>query len=160
MVELAVRQFDAKVTFLSTCQGIEEYWTNDADFAQQVIERLPSGVRQNVELDGAFRQPQEVVETYREFDLVIATRMHAAILGLVAGTPVLGIAYEFKLEELFHQLDIDNARLSTQTMNPERSREMVSSILSNLEDWRAKVSEVRQQCRAQAGSVKDKLPNV
>jgi colanic acid/amylovoran biosynthesis protein len=160
MVEQAVRQFGAQVTFLSTCQGIEEYWTNDADFAQQILELLPSDIRPNVALDGAFRQPQEVVETYGGFDLIIATRMHAAILGLVAGTPVLGIAYEFKLEELFHQLGMDNARLSTQTMNPERSREMVSSILANLGDWRAKVSEVRQQCRTQAVSVKDKLPNV
>lgn len=160
MVEQAVRQFGAQVTFLSTCQGIEEYWTNDADFAQQILEQLPSDIRPNVALDSAFRQPQDVVETYGEFDLIIATRMHAAILGLVAGTPVLGIAYEFKLEELFHQLGMDNARLSTQTMNPEHSREMVSNILANLGDWRAQVSEVRQQCRTQAGSVKDKLPNV
>lgn len=160
MVEEAVCHFDARVTFLSTCQGIDEYWTNDADFAEQIIDRLPSSLRAHVELDSAFRQPLEVVDSYRHFDLVIATRMHAAILGLVAGTPVLGIAYEFKLEELFHQLGMDDARLSTQTMSPELSREMISSLLSNLEVWRTKVGDVQERCRNEAGSVKDSLPNV
>ena len=38
------------------------------------------------------------------FDLSVATRMHAGILALIAGTPVLPIAYEFKTHELFARL--------------------------------------------------------
>ncbi|MEP1216118.1 MAG: polysaccharide pyruvyl transferase family protein [Marinobacter sp.] len=160
MVEQVVREFGAEVTFLSTCQGIDEYWTDDADYAQKIFENLSSDVTPYVNLDTAFRQPVEVVEAYQEFDLVIATRMHAAILGLVAGTPVLGIAYEFKLEELFHQLGMDAARLSTKSMGPEQSRAVVSDMLVNLIDWQEKVRSVQEDCSRQAISVMDKLPDV
>src|SRR6185295_15612118 len=40
----------------------------------------------------------------KDYDLVIATRMHMAILALSVGTPVLPIAYEFKMRELFERL--------------------------------------------------------
>jgi colanic acid/amylovoran biosynthesis protein len=86
--------------------------------------------------------------------------MHAAILSLVAGTPVLGIAYEFKLEELFHQLGMDEGRLSTKEMNAEGSQEALTHMLDNLEHWREKVFAVRADCSRQAAAVMDILPDV
>jgi colanic acid/amylovoran biosynthesis protein len=40
------------------------------------------------------------------FDVVVATRMHMAILSLCAAVPVIAIAYEFKTRELFSKLGI------------------------------------------------------
>jgi colanic acid/amylovoran biosynthesis protein len=56
-----VERYDAEITFLSTCQGMPEYWTDDSRVAQE-------------------------------------------ILALSVGTPVLPIAYEFKMRELFERL--------------------------------------------------------
>lgn len=160
MVTRAVRQYGAEVVFLSTCQGIAEYWTNDTKLADEIVSSLPEDVAQSVSVDRQFRQPMEIISAYQRFHLVIATRMHAAILSLVAGTPVLGIAYEFKLEELFHQLSMDEARLSTKEMNTEGSQEVLTHMLNNLEFWREKVIAVRADCSRQAAAVMDKLPDV
>lgn len=160
MVILAVRKYDADVTFLSTCQGIPEYWTDDTRQADEIVDTLPADVSGKVSVDRLFRQPLEIVETYQQFHLVIATRMHAAILGLVAGTPVLGIAYEFKLEELFHQLSMDEARLSINNMNVDGAETCLEHMIANLDDWRRRVALVQEQCSQQAGAVKDRLPDV
>lgn len=160
MVISAVRNHGAEVVFLSTCQGIPEYWTDDTRLADEINNALPEDVRRSVVVDRQFRQPLDIVGAYQGFDLIIATRMHAAILGLVAGTPVLGIAYEFKLEELFHQLGMDEARLSTSGMDPESSKAALKNMLNNLDYWKAEVLAVRSKCRIEAASVKDKLPDV
>lgn len=160
LISLAVREFGAEVTFLSTCQGIPEYWTDDSQLAVEIYETLPMDIRLGVDIDGNFRQPLEIVGAYQKFDLVIATRMHAAILGLVAGAPVLAIAYEFKLEELFHQLGMNNAWLSTRDMSVAVSEQCLRSMLNNLESWRKHASGVQKCCRDQAMSVIGKLPSV
>lgn len=99
-----VARKNAKVTFVSTCQGVPEYWTDDSRIADRIVARLPASVRAGVEVDRRFRRPEEMVECLGTFDIFVATRMHAAILALCAGTPVVPIAYEFKTVELFRRL--------------------------------------------------------
>jgi len=93
-----------EVTFLSTCQGIEEYWTDDSALAVKIQQGLSPEVQRRVRVDRSFRRPAALIEELGTFDLVVATRMHMAIMSLIAGTPVLPIAYEFKTEELFERL--------------------------------------------------------
>src|SRR5690606_19650232 len=97
---------EARVTFLSTCQGCAEYWADDAAVADRVVERLPPALRCRVEVDREFRSPKALLEVLSGFDMAIATRMHVAILAMCVGTPVLPIAYEFKTTELFAQLGL------------------------------------------------------
>ena len=99
-----VTTHDVEVTFLSSCQGIPDYWTDDAATARRVVARLDSAVAARVTIDGVFRDPEALQATLGTFDLVVATRMHVAILALCAGCPVLPIAYEFKTTELFKRL--------------------------------------------------------
>ena len=96
----------AHVTFLSTCQGATEYWTDDSAIADRVTRRLPPEVLRYIEVDRMHRRPENLIRRFKDFDFVIATRMHAAILGLCAGRPVLAIAYEFKSRELFRRLGL------------------------------------------------------
>ena len=160
MVCLAVREYGAEVVFLSTCQGIPEYWTDDAVLADEIIEALPSDVLPAVTVDRQFRQPKEIVEEYQKHHLVIATRMHSAILGLVAGTAVLGIAYEFKLEELFDQLGMNDSKLSAQQMDENISQAVLGKLLGDLEAFRNRVLSNQTICRKQAAAVADNLPDV
>ena len=160
MVIWAVRELNAEVTFLSTCQGIPEYWTNDAELADEINQSLPDDVKRGVKVDSCFRQPLEIVEAYESFDLVIATRMHSAILSLVAGTPVLGVAYEFKLEELFDQLAMDKALLSIGSMSETTSVLSLKSMVESLDAWKNLVLETRRVCQAEANSVIAGLPHL
>jgi colanic acid/amylovoran biosynthesis protein len=105
-VEHLVRGAGAEVTFVSTCQGVPEYWTDDSTVAEEIVALLPEDVRRRVRVDRDFHTPGELTDLLRGFDVAIATRMHMAILALRAGVPVLGIAYEFKTRELFEELGL------------------------------------------------------
>lgn len=105
VVEYLIREQNAEVTFVSTCQGRPEYHYDDSIVAEAVYDVLPEDVRKSVNLDRLPHSPIEFMKITSQFSFVIATRMHAAILSLRSGTPVLPIAYEFKTEELFRRLD-------------------------------------------------------
>jgi colanic acid/amylovoran biosynthesis protein len=91
------------VTFLSTCQGVPEYWTDDSRFAATLVADLLPG-EPGIDVDTSFRAPEELAEALRGFDVAIATRMHFAILALAVATPVVAIAYEFKSRELLRAM--------------------------------------------------------
>lgn len=103
-VSWLVRECDAQVLFLSTCQGIDRYGFDDSRVADEVAVMLDPEVRARVTVDQGQHRHEELSKALGRADLVIATRMHMAILGLCAGVPVLPIAYEFKTEELFSSL--------------------------------------------------------
>lgn len=99
-----IERHGAEVTFLSTCQGIPEYNYDDSEVATAITATLPEPARTRVTVNREFHRPEELIQLAQGFDLFVATRMHMAILSLVAGTPVLPIAYEFKTTELFVRL--------------------------------------------------------
>ena len=101
-----VSTHDASLVFISTCQGVPEYWTDDSRVAQDICCLLPNELRRRVTIDTAFHDPRDLAEKLRGFDFAITTRMHAAMLSMVAGTPVLPIAYEFKTNELFASMGL------------------------------------------------------
>ncbi len=101
-----VRDRSAEVVFVSTCQGLPEYHTDDSLMAEEIAGGLPPDVRGQVRVRRDNVPPAALQELYAGFDLVLATRMHAAILALNAGTPVVAVAYEFKTTELFANLGL------------------------------------------------------
>jgi colanic acid/amylovoran biosynthesis protein len=112
--ELARR--GATITFVSTCQGIPDYWTDDSAEAERIAALVPDELRARIAVDRDFRTPARLIERLAGFDLVVATRMHAAILALCAGTHVLPIAYEFKTRQLFARLGLDDLTLDADTL--------------------------------------------
>ncbi len=108
-----------EVTFISTCQGIPAYWTDDSKLAESIAAELPPAIQEALTIDRSFRTPQALATRLGELDLVIATRMHMAILSLVAGTPVLPIAYEFKTSELFERLGVAEWVVDIETLTPQ-----------------------------------------
>lgn len=96
-----VREHAAEIVFLSTCQGVPEYWFDDAAVGRELAAALPADVRPHVSVDAAFRRPDEMLAALRGYDMVIATRFHMAILAMLVGTPAVAISYEFKTHELY-----------------------------------------------------------
>ena len=134
-----VRTWGGRVTFLSTCQGTPGYRYDDAAVARQIVVALPAEVREHVEVDARALSPAALIETYKAADLVIATRMHAAILALCGGTPVLPIAYERKTVDLFAGLgrpgwveDIDAATGASLVSRMERVRAELPTARADL----------------------------
>lgn len=136
LVEHLVTRHKAKVVFISTCQGIPEYRYDDSQVAEQVRQSLSEAVAASVRVDSDFRAPAEFIEYIAEFDLVVATRMHAAILSLCAGVPVLPIEYEFKTRELFRRLGQEHIVHDIERINGSDVINTCDEMLFNLDALR------------------------
>jgi colanic acid/amylovoran biosynthesis protein len=136
VTEHLVDTYNAQVTFLSTCQGIKEYWTDDSKVAQTIVDILPHRIRNSVSVNADFHQPTVLANMLRDYDLVIATRMHMAILALGVGTPVLPIAYEFKMHELFESLGQQHWVQDIETMSAKTLIDTADTLLQSLPDIR------------------------
>lgn len=163
-VDRLVRGHQAEVTFLSTCQGMPEYWTDDATMADKIVDRLSPNVRSSVHVDRRFREPRTLVAKFAEFDLVLATRMHAAILALCAGVPVVPIAYEFKTVELFRRFGLDDYVQTIEDVSGdslsatvERALAARTELCRRLPD---SVAAARRSAFEAAGHLKRAIPRV
>jgi colanic acid/amylovoran biosynthesis protein len=107
-------------------------------------------MRDHVRLDDTFHPPRELLARLREFDIVIATRMHMAILALCAGVPVVPIAYEFKTSELFRALGLDQWVHDIETVRGEALIRSVDTLIGDLAGVRARVVQVAQRERQRA----------
>jgi len=136
-----VRQHGAKVTFFSTCQGVPEYWADDAAVAGEIYVGLADDVKERVTVDSGFHRPSELMEKLGEFDALIATRMHMAILSLARSVPVFPIAYEFKTRELFNQLGLGRWTQDIDTIETETCRLALVDFLDKLSEIRSTVAE-------------------
>lgn len=152
------------VTFVSTCQGIPEYWTDDAKVADEVVALLPPEVAASTRVDRTFRHPREMREMLGGYRAVIATRMHAAILALSAGVPVLGIAYEFKTSELFRELGLEAWTVEIGKMEPARFSDLASRFVREAPALRPKVTRgvraLRQRLDAMVRALTERAPHL
>ena len=127
-----VHKHNAEIIYISTCQGMPEYWTDDSKVAQKIVDGLCDSVRRSVSVDNSFHQPAVLADMLKGYDLVVATRMHMAILALGVGTPVLPIAYEFKVRELFQRLGSERWVQDIETMSGETLINAVKQFLAEL----------------------------
>lgn len=158
VVEHLVLRYQAQIIFLSTCQGIDEY-VSDADMVKSAMVYINNPVvNQSLVVDNNFRQPDEIVDAYSEFDLVIATRMHAAILSICAGTPTIGIAYEFKTLELFKNIGMPEMSCAVEDLGFESLNKTVDQYFENEENYIEHFRQAAKSMKKQAWSVLDRLP--
>ena len=133
-----------EVTFLSTCQGVPEYWTDDSRYASALVaDLLPN--EPNVRVDTRFRTPEQLAEELRTYDVAIATRMHFAILALCVATPVVAIAYEFKSRELLRAMGREAWAFDIEDVTGEG---LVKATHEALAGGDALRSEITQQVQA------------
>ncbi|MEM0961436.1 MAG: polysaccharide pyruvyl transferase family protein [Bacteroidota bacterium] len=149
-VERLVTAHSARVRFLSTCQGRLGYRYDDSAVALAIWESLPAGVRAHVEVDCQPHTPLEVRDAYACCDLVLATRMHAAILSLAGGTPVLPVTYEFKTDELAAALGISDWTANIATATPGSLADRVDHVIATVADRRQALFDGVDAMRANA----------
>src|SRR5690625_7963423 len=78
--------------------------------------------------------------------------MHAAILSMVAGVPILPIAYEFKQEELFGQLGLADVLLRVDQLQTEEAVQLLSNTLARLPSLRQRIAQLRPGLAQEARS--------
>lgn len=144
------------VVFLSTCQGVPTY-TDDSVEARLIASRIAEDCQHGVRVDGEHRRAEALIEEVRGVDVVVATRMHMAILSLMAQRPVLPIAYEFKTEELFRGLGEPGLAIPLQDVDPQVLVDAYDAFIARLPQLQATLQRGVQAQRQIALGVSDQL---
>ncbi len=128
---------------------------NDAVPAQRIIERLDDRTRAAV--NGVLHvphQPDQIVRFYGQFRLVIATRLHAMILSMAAGTPVVPIAYTSKNWAFVQHTDLEPITLDIASVTADQIVTASTTVLNDYAYWQQRTAALVEQKRAQANVVK------
>jgi len=152
-VTRVVRESGARVSFVSTCQGRPEYWTDDSALAVEIAAGLDADVAAEVVVDREPRTPEELLEHLAGFDAMLSTRLHGAILAACAGVPTLPIAYEFKTREVWGQLGLEEWVIDIGDVDRAGLAAAVTRLLERRADVRAQLSETLPRQLAGAMSV-------
>jgi len=137
LCKFIVQHLDGNVVFVSTCQGIPEYHTDDSKAAIEISNLLPQEIKDRLTIIKDFLYPDDFNDIVSGFDLFVSTRMHGAIQSLNLGVPVLPIAYEFKTRELFNKLIDSGMILDIETINENNIIEVFSEFYANIDKFRA-----------------------
>lgn len=149
MRSLAERLISAgwKCIAISTCQGVPEYSVDDSITARRIFAGL------DVEIDSDFHNPTQLLRRISDADLVIATRMHFAILSLISGKRVHAIAYEPKTLELFGGLGASHAVTPIEDVTPRWVHEWTDSLPPTFQADPSLLSALRSDARRPAADI-------
>lgn len=136
-------------------QSDTDVWGEDDNVpAQRVIARLDVATQPAVV--GVLtvpRQADSMLQFYGQFRLVIATRLHAAILSLAAGTPVVPIAYTSKSWAFVADADLESVTLDIGTVTGDTLLAAVNSVLNDQVCWQQRITTLIEEKRLQADVV-------
>lgn len=140
LCEHLIARRSARLTFISTCQGVPGY-QDDSKVAQTVVSAVRPELREAINVNTEFHTPRALRELLARFDAYIGTRMHSIILASLSYVPAVGIAYERKTVELFRELGLSDYVLSIEEPVAEKYIEVVDKLL----DSRMEVRHVLKQ---------------
>ena len=93
------KELDGSVFFVPQCI---KNGGRDVEVAREIVSGLEDAT--NVHVIDADLSPGGLAALYGMFDMLVGTRMHANILALTQGTPVVAIAYEHKTTGIMQML--------------------------------------------------------
>lgn len=130
------------VTAVSTCQGLATYDIDDSAYADQIF------ANSAVHVDREFHTPAQLMDYMANARIVVATRMHMAIMALRSGCQVIAIAYEFKTLELFRNMGLGDACIemsdvTTAWVEAQINRALADSTYARLDDSGQRVESDR-----------------
>ncbi|WP_407856509.1 polysaccharide pyruvyl transferase family protein [Enterococcus hailinensis] len=129
-----VLSYGYKITFLSTCQGIDDY-VDDSIVAKEFINKYGYADNAMVAVDDSYHTLEELQQLIQDnFEFVIGTRLHMCILSIINGVPALNISYEEKGRECYKYLDIEEFSVD---FNNEESIDIIDSFI-NMSDFQKK----------------------
>lgn len=126
-----------EVCFFSTCTAIDGYRYDDRMVALSVKKRCQQPEHIYVEM--AELNDVELGEALAGCDLIIATRLHSAIIAMNFGTVAIALNYEHKSRGIFQQMGIAELSYDFQSLSDNTIINTADVVLANLTVWRARV---------------------
>lgn len=118
----------AAVEFLSTCTGIDNYGNDDRMLALSIRELCKT--KSEIYVEMAELNDLELMQRFSDAKLVIATRLHSAILALNCATPAIALAYEHKTSGIMQQLNLADWSFPVRAVCEEPLQQTANSILT------------------------------
>ncbi|NTW88273.1 MAG: hypothetical protein HGB26_03935 [Desulfobulbaceae bacterium] len=95
----------------------------------EIYNRLPHEILDGVEWISDNLSPAQLIEVYRELDLLVGTRLHSVIFALCSGTKVIGIAYHgTKSQGILGDLGISSNVLSIESISSKELIEATNAL--------------------------------
>ena len=133
------KKANTNVVLIVQCDGPTKD-QNDLIVSERILARL--GFKdERVKLANGIQNTNEFSKTLSKLDLIISTRMHTAIIGLVNRVPTILIGYQPKAAGLFHLLDLDDYYVSINNVTSELLLEQSNKILNNYASYILKVEK-------------------
>lgn len=137
-----VEALGAEILFFSTCTSFGGYGNDDRAVAWEVQELMQHSDRTHI-LMGEYTV-REMIQIWGAMDLHIGTRMHSNIFAMLAGTPCVGIAYEFKTQDLFDEVGLGNYVCRIEDFSADRVFPKVQEAWHLRPSLQAKVQQFRR----------------
>ena len=83
--------------------------------------------------------PDTFIQLLRQADMLITSRLHAAIFAFLAGTPVVVIGYQHKSRGVLQTLGLESCFLSIEEMQGESLLRLCAAVLQDQDEWRKKI---------------------
>ncbi len=84
--------------------------------------------------------PATIVDLLRQTDLLITSRMHAAIFAFLAGRPAAVIGYQHKSAGILESIDLGHCSLPIEEIQSGTLLRLCEEILKNREQWRERIA--------------------
>lgn len=124
----------------------------DGPIALAVADRLQQRFASDPALRGRVqitlsRKVDDFVALARQSDVVLASRLHGVILPLVAGTPVVGVAYMRKVSQVMADANLSEYCVALGDSSADGIATMVQAALANQAHLRKQIDALNQQFR-------------
>lgn len=148
-----------RVVAVSTCTGIEGYKKDDRISALRVKEKVKDKTFYDVRLDEA--TDEDLGLLFKRCAMVVATRLHSAIISMNYGTPAIALNYEHKSKGIMEQLGLAELSMEVGSLLDGTLEQAVGRVLEQNAEYREKVAKQVAQERVLARTiVQDVLKDV
>lgn len=103
--------------------------TLDTTAAERVIAHM--NLTKNVINLNRYLYPEEIHDWFKELDAVVAMRLHALIMAMRRGLPVIGIPYDPKVAHLLHDADLPSLLIQPNELEQGILFEKLNHLLQN-----------------------------
>lgn len=128
---------------------------NDVAVARMVQGRMQRGDRSR--LISADLDPSALRQLYERFDLLIGTRMHANILALMAGVPVVAIAYDPKTTGIMRSLGLERFVVEITGTDADQLCRLAVEAIGSAPDLKPLMASAVGRAAGEAGAGMDRL---
>jgi colanic acid/amylovoran biosynthesis protein len=93
--------------------------------------------------------PSWIVDLLRQADMLLTSRMHAAILSFLAGTPAAVIAYQHKSLGVLRSMDLEAFSLPIEKMDAEALFTLCAAVLRDRDAWQKRIQRAVGEARTE-----------